>query len=153
MAPSCVVGLWALDLFRLVCSLIGGELDSAVRGMAAGRGPRVLLSPAPSLQEWNRPVLLLAFPSSESEAVILKHGFWIVDQKVRPEVHADWASFISMLSGLVPGRPGHPGAVPAHRAQACVSHVSRALSGPLTLGPWVLWVCGEILSLRFSLVL
>lgn len=58
-------------------------------GWAAGSGPHVLLSPAPSLRERNRPVLLLAFPSSESEAVVLKRGFWIVDQKMRPEVHAE----------------------------------------------------------------
>lgn len=119
--PSGMAGLRASALSQLVVAVWWEEeLVSAVCGAGSWQwSVLTLFSPAPPLEEWNGPLLLFAFPSLESKAVVLKCGFYIVDQKMRPERLQKFGfSFIcsyapsgflppSGQAALVPRRPKH----------------------------------------------
>ena len=106
--------------------------------------------------------MTFAFPSLESETMILKRGFYIVDQKMRPEhvqrfgrgfihLHALSRSFLtpSGQAGLVPPQLGPQGAVAEHKHP---SQTQAASSAPNSVS-LLLWVFGGILSLSFTPVL
>lgn len=171
---SCCVSLSPLvwwDFKPLVFSGLCLQFDWRRAGRCSVRDGQLAvvrtccpLPPHPSLREWNRPVLLLAFPSSESEAVVLKCGFWIVDQKMRPEVHAEVRIGLHSCSCCqdelsLPG-PSWAVARKARAHRSCDSTPSTGIrvtripslfsaSYAHSLGPVVF---GEILSLSFTLL-